>query len=75
MVDPDFQGQGIARRMMRFAEGAARNLGCGVMRLDAFALNPQALRLYRSLEYRDAGEVRFRKGAFRCFEKRLASVT
>jgi GNAT superfamily N-acetyltransferase len=74
MVDPDYQGRGIAQEMMRFAEHAAWSVGCGVMRLDAFASNPQALRLYRTLDYRDAGEVRFRKGAFLCFEKRLDSV-
>jgi len=71
MVDPAQQGNGIARRLMRFAEGTATNLGYQVMRLDAFTLNPYALRLYRALGYRDAGEVTFRKGKLRCFEKRL----
>ena len=75
MVDPEFQGRGIAREMMKFAEHAATSLGGGVLRLDAFTLNPQALGLYRALGYRDVGEVRFRKGAFRCFEKGLDGVT
>jgi ribosomal protein S18 acetylase RimI-like enzyme len=71
MVHPAFQGRGIARELMEFAERVALNRGCGVIRLDAFAMNPQALRLYRALGYREAGEVKFRKGAFLCFEKRL----
>ncbi|MGD8282175.1 MAG: GNAT family N-acetyltransferase [Gemmatimonadota bacterium] len=71
MVDPGVQGRGIARRLMRFAEERAIRLGYGVLRLDAFTRNPYALRLYRSLGYRYAGEVTFRKGRFRCFEKRL----
>jgi ribosomal protein S18 acetylase RimI-like enzyme len=74
MVDPRFQGRGIAQELMRFAERVACNLGCAVMRLDAFASNPRALGLYRGLGYREAGGVRFRKGAFRCFEKRLATT-
>lgn len=71
MVDPAEQGRGVARALMRFAEETATSLGYGALRLDAFTLNPYALRLYRGLGYRDAGEVTFRKGRFRCFEKRL----
>lgn len=71
MVDPRFQRRGIARQLMRFAEGRARELGYGAVRLDAFSENPRALDLYRSLGYRDAGSVTLRKGVFRCFEKSL----
>ena len=71
MVHPTHQGRGLGKAFMWFAERYASQTGCGVMRLDAFARNPQALRLYRSLGYRDAGEVAFRKGSLRCFEKRL----
>ena len=71
MVDPSAQGRGIARKLMRHAELLAAELGFGAVRLDAFTLNPQALRLYASLGYRDAGGVQLRKGVFRCFEKRL----
>jgi GNAT superfamily N-acetyltransferase len=70
-VDPSHHGRGIAKKMMSVAERLATDLGCGSMRLDAFTLNPEALRLYQSLGYRDAGAVTFRKGVFRCFEKRL----
>lgn len=71
MVDPRHQRQGVARQLMRLAEERAIALGFGAMRLDAFSGNPSALRLYQDLGYRDAGGVMFRKGPFRCFEKRL----
>jgi GNAT superfamily N-acetyltransferase len=71
MVSPPFQRQGIARDLMHRAENRAATLGYGAIRLDAFSLNPGALRLYQALGYRDAGAVTFRKGVFRCFEKRL----
>jgi ribosomal protein S18 acetylase RimI-like enzyme len=71
MVDPRFQNRGIARELMRFAERRAGELACDVIRLDAFAANPSALRLYQRLGYHDAGSVTFRKGLFRCFEKRI----
>lgn len=71
MVDPASRGRGLARRLMEFAEDFAAAQGCDAMRLDAFALNPRALRLYHGLGYQEAGEITFRKGSFVCFEKRL----
>ena len=71
MVDPQHQGRGIARALMEVAESQARDRGLGVIRLDCFSENPQALRLYAGLGYRDAGGARLRKGLFRCLEKRL----
>jgi GNAT superfamily N-acetyltransferase len=71
MVAPDWQGRGVARALMAFAERHARGSGYGAIRLDAFSANPVALRLYHGLGYRDAGGATFRKGPFRCFEKRL----
>jgi GNAT superfamily N-acetyltransferase len=71
MVDPQHQGKGVARDLMRFSETWARTNGYGGIRLDAFSANPRALRLYRGLGYRDAGGASFRKGPFRCFEKQL----
>ena len=71
MVHPDAEGQGLARALMAFAEKRALASGYASIRLDAFAENPRALRLYERLGYRAAGEVRFRKGRFRCFEKDL----
>jgi GNAT superfamily N-acetyltransferase len=72
MVHPDCQRRGLARHLMKFAEIAARREGCAAIRLDAFTGNAPSLGLYRRLGYEDVGEVRFRKGLFRCFEKDLA---
>ena len=74
MVEPHYQGQGVARQLMQFAESQASRAGFECMRLDAFALNPPALRLYQNMGYRDAGSATLRKGVFRCLEKRLGTA-
>jgi GNAT superfamily N-acetyltransferase len=71
MVHPEAEGRGLARTLMTFAEQLAHEQGHTLIRLDAFSLNPRALRLYHALGYRDAGTIRLRKGIFHCFEKRL----
>jgi len=71
MVHPQAEGRRLAREMMAFAEQLAADQGHSIIRLDAFSLNPRALRLYHALGYRDAGTIRLRKGVFQCFEKRL----
>lgn len=68
-VAPGCQSRGIARKLMRHAEAAAVDIGCDAIRLDAFADNPRALKLYEQLGYRKAGMVTFRKGRFFCYEK------
>ena len=72
MIHPVCQRRGLARHLMAFAEIAARRAGCRTIRLDAFTGNAPSLRLYRALGYVDVGQVRFRKGLFRCFEKDIA---
>jgi GNAT superfamily N-acetyltransferase len=73
MVHPTAQRGGLARFLMRFAEREAHRLGCRAIRLDTMDANTRALALYRALGYRQAGGVRFRKGAFTCFERRVAA--
>ena len=70
-VHPAFQGQGIARQTMDYLEQAVLDRGLYAIRLDAFSLNPSALKLYESRGYEKAGEIRFRKGLFYLYEKRL----
>jgi len=70
-VHPAFQGQGVARQTMDFLEQAVLERGLRAIRLDAFSLNPAALKLYESRGYEKAGEIRFRKGLFYLYEKRL----
>jgi GNAT superfamily N-acetyltransferase len=74
MVHPDLRRRGLGRHLMTFAEITARRMGCGAMRLDTFTGNAPSLRLYQTLGYEDVGQVRFRKGVFRCFEKPLDAL-
>jgi ribosomal protein S18 acetylase RimI-like enzyme len=71
MVAPRAEGRGIARAMMTFLERSAISSGYASIRLDAFVNNPRAVRFYERCGYRRAGQVRFRKGDFYCFEKEL----
>ena len=71
MVSPRAQRTGVGSFLMRFAEAEAYRLGFRAIRLDTHDDNARALALYRGLGYRQAGAVRFRKGAFTCFEKAL----
>lgn len=75
-VDPRMQGQGIARRMVEFAEAYAREQGYRSLRLDTYARNTAALKLYRGLSYEQRGEVRFpgRIDVFPVFEKVLETL-
>jgi GNAT superfamily N-acetyltransferase len=72
-VDPAYQGQGIAGRLMDFAEDLARRQGYASLRLDAYSGNPTAVKLYKGRDYRQAGQVYFprRMLPFFCFEKIL----
>lgn len=72
-VSPRFRKAGLARRLMALAESRAADAGHDAIRLDAFTLNPAALRLYDSLGYRRAGAVALRKGLFIVFEKGIAA--
>jgi ribosomal protein S18 acetylase RimI-like enzyme len=68
-INPDYQRQGLATRLMDFAEKSASLNGFNCIRLDAFTHNPAAFTLYENRGYSKAGVVRFRKGEFFCFEK------
>jgi len=70
-IDPEHQGQKFASRLMDFAEKEAGSKGYKSIRLDAFTKNPAAVALYEGRKYRNAGTVRFRKGIFFCYEKKL----
>ena len=72
MVHPTAQRSGLGRFLMHFAEHEAHRLGCRAIRLDTMDANARALALYRALGYRQAGGVRFRKGACTCFERRVS---
>ena len=56
---------------MGAVEAWARERGYRDIRLDAFSLNPQALRMYDRLGYAKRGEAVWRKGLFYLMEKQL----
>lgn len=70
-VDPKKQGEGIAKKCIRFAEEYAEKHQFNSIRLDAFSHNPAALNLYDKSGYERIGTVNFRKGSFICYEKAI----
>lgn len=61
-VHPDAQGRGLGSRLMRHAEGIARELGFKTIRLETNKLFEANVRLYSSLGYRIDREEPFRGG-------------
>ena len=55
-VDPDARRQGIARRMLAFAEDEARRLGAREMVLSTSEIQKEALALYGNAGYRETRE-------------------
>jgi len=72
-VHPEYQKQGLAKKLMDFAEDFAIENNYTSIRLDAFSNNPRALRFYENRDYQRQGEVFFpgRDLPFYCFEKIL----
>ncbi|WP_448635242.1 GNAT family N-acetyltransferase [Pedobacter panaciterrae] len=61
-VRPKFQGQGIAKQLLRFSEQFAIDNSYKSIILDSFSGNPLALNLYENNGYVKKGKVTFRKG-------------
>ncbi|GAA1542316.1 GNAT family N-acetyltransferase [Actinomadura kijaniata] len=61
-VDPAFQGRGLGRRLMAFAEERARALGLSRLRLYTNALMARNIALYERLGYRETGRETFPTG-------------
>lgn len=73
-VHPDYQGQGIGKRLCLFAEEFGRNHNFKAIRLDAYSGNDSSNRLYKGLGYsRVNGLCYFRKKVipFYCYDKVL----
>lgn len=70
-VSPAYQNKKIGKDTMLMLEEMLRQANIHTTRLDAFSMNPYALKLYESLGYHNVGEVNFRKGLFYLYEKRL----
>lgn len=68
-VNPAFQNQGIAKKVVSRMEEEQKKQGIKSIRLDVFMENPYAVKLYKSLGYKITGNVEFRKGKFYLMEK------
>jgi ribosomal protein S18 acetylase RimI-like enzyme len=72
-VHPMYQGNGLGKRLLQFAEEFALKHGHSSIRLDVYSGNPGALALYERTGYREVGAIRFpnRPRPYYCFEKNL----
>ena len=70
-VNTNFQHMGIGKKIMNIIEEMLKEDKIEAIRLDAFSLNPYALKLYENLGYIKVGEVNWRKGLFYLYEKKL----
>ncbi|OFZ53920.1 MAG: hypothetical protein A3D92_03595 [Bacteroidetes bacterium RIFCSPHIGHO2_02_FULL_44_7] len=76
-VLPSFQGKGLARQLMDFAEDFGREQGYAAIRLDTYSQNPGNQRFYRARGYRDLGPVflKYKKDhPYYCYELLLIST-
>lgn len=55
-VDPDYQGQGLGRRLMNELTSRAKALGVDSMTLEVRPSNTVAINLYTSLGFRSVGQ-------------------
>jgi ribosomal protein S18 acetylase RimI-like enzyme len=72
-VHPEFQGKGIAKKMLNFIEDVATKNNYSCIRFDAYSGNKIALKLYEHFGYKKAGQVFFpwRDLPFYCYEKNI----
>lgn len=71
MVQPKYEGKGIAKSLVRFVEDLAQERQYDSVRLDVFQKNQRAVNFYHKLGYTVSGKVTFRKGEFWCCEKSI----
>ena len=76
-VEPEFQGEGIAKCILKFIEDYAFENYYDCIRLDAYSGNKRALKLYENFGYKHRGQVIFprRKYPFNCYEKQIINIS
>jgi len=70
-VNPIFQNKRIGTLTMLHLENEIRKMGIDTIRLDAFTLNPYAVKMYEKLGYLKVGFAHWRKGKFYLMEKKI----
>lgn len=72
VVHPDFQGKGVAKKIIASSEEFAADNGYKQIRLDTYSKNTGAMKLYTKIGYKEVGTVDFGKDElFVCYEKLL----
>ena len=73
MVDPEYQGKGIATAIFQFIEKRGKKMGLKSLRVDTNAYNKTMISLFEKFKYKQVGIVHFRNKTsdFRCYEKTL----
>ena len=73
-VHPNHQGQGYAKKIMKFIEEKGIKNMCESIRLDTFSMNKRNNALYKKIGYEKLGQIYFRDQSelpFNCYEKPL----
>jgi GNAT superfamily N-acetyltransferase len=68
-LSPALRGRGVARLLMERLHDEARNLGCGLVRLDTAPSMPEARRLYLALGYAEIPDYNGNPNAAHWFER------
>ena len=69
-IAPDQQGKGLGKKIVAAVCDILRSQGCDTLRIDTYAPNAAAQKLYAAIGMRKAGEVKFfhRELPFYCYE-------
>mgnify|MGYP000249055294 CR=1 FL=1 len=70
-IDPEYQGQGNAQKLMAFAEQFAKENNYKSVRLDTFSQNQRNQKFYEHRDYKKLGDIYFPKQSehpFCCYE-------
>ena len=72
-VDPEFQGKGIAKQVLRFIEDFAAKNNYSSIRFDAYSGNKKALKIYEDFHFKKVGQFNLptRELPFYCYEKNI----
>lgn len=70
-IDPEYQNNGLGKKIMQHIEEQAKKMDYESIRLDVFTENPCALALYKNSGYEERGYADWRKGRFLLMEKKI----